>query len=412
MKRSLLLIALVLAVPACTVDVTDVLDVPANIDEIRTYFNGNNALVYTRDAQNTTGAAAIVSLDAPFSVLKKGISEGGWFSNDVMLQGDSRYVYIIDRTNGNVTVIDPVDGAAELKQISVGPTSNPKSVVRIGGKLYITRWNETSVLVLDATTFAETGTVDLSEFADGDGTPEMGLAVTAEGRVWVALERYDQLNYWAPSTLPVDGAYLVSIDPATDRIEKRVKLTGTTPYQMLKVDPLSGDLLLISSQNYAAGIEAVDPKTGTAKGWLVEPATFADGIFFAEATTTHVYVVSGEGAHNGAPDWDWDYAVLWAIDRATGVKTEVYRTADGYMGLACLELSPGTTRAPNKRLIVTCAGPGARVTRPGLHIFDPVSLKELTKAPLDTGLPPFGVAFFARPETEVVSVPATSATLP
>lgn len=409
MKRTLLCLLLTFAA-GCQVDLTSEPAAPANIDEIKTYFNGNNAFVYTVDAQFTTGAAAIVSLDAPFKTLKTGIGEGSWFSSDVLFQSDSRYVYIIDRTNSNVTVVDPLDDGKEITQVSVGALTNPKAVVRINGKLYVSRFDSATMLVLDAETFKEVGTIDLSEFSDADGTPEMGLAVTAGGKVWVAVERYERAaTYWSPSTSPA-GSYLISIDPATDTIEKRVKLTGVTPYQMLKVDPLNGNLILISNENWAGGVEAVDPQAGKTLGWLVEPTEFPEGIFFAEATTTHVYVASGEGNHYGTPDWDWDYAVLWAIDRDTGAKTEVYRTAEGYKGIACLELSPGTTREPGKRLMITCAGPGPRVTQPGLHIFDPATLHELTKAPVDTGLPPFGVTFFARPETEVVSVPVTAAT--
>lgn len=409
MKRILFVLVLSL-MAACEVELVAEPDDPASIDEIKTYFNGNNAFVYTVDAHFTTGAAAIVSLDQPFKTLATGIGEGSWFSADVLFQGDSRYVYIIDRTNSNVTVVDPLDGGKKITQVSVGALTNPKSVVRINDKLYVSRFDSDAMLVLDANTFDELATIDLSEFSDSDGTPEMGLAVTAGGRVWVAVERYErQPSFWQPSTSPT-GSYLVSINPETDTIEKRVLLTGVTPYQMLKVDPLNGNLLLISNENWAGGIEAVNPETGKTLGWVVEPSEFPEGIFFAEATTTHVYVASGEGNHFGTPDWDWDYAVLWAIDRETKSKTEVYRTAEGYKGIACLELSPGTTREPGTRLMITCAGPGPRVTKPGLHIFDPATLKELTKAPVDTGLPPFGVTFFARPETEVVSVPVTNTT--
>ena len=416
MKRILAVSALAV-LAGCTATVSQPqTQPPANIDVIKTYFNGNNAFVYTRDAQNTTGAAAIVSLVEPFKVLKTGIGEASWFSNDVILQSDSRYTYIIDRTNGNITVVDPLDNGKELKQVSVGPTSNPKSVVRIGDKLYVSRWNSADVLVLDANTYAQLGTISLSKYADADNLPEMGLAVTAEGKVWLLLERYDQ-STWTPSTQPTDKAYMIGIDPKTDTIANEVALLGKTPYQILKTDPLSGNLYLISASGSGAGIEMVNPKTGTSAGWLVDPSVFPTGsnpdspISFAAATTTTVFVVVPEG-FQGWTLYDWDFTVLYAIDRKTGSKTEVLRSSEGYMGLACLELSPGTTRNPGERLLVTCEGPGARVTQPGLRIFDSSTLKELTSKPLDTGLPPFGVTFFARPETAVVSVPATTATQP
>lgn len=416
MKQFLALTALLFTFTACEIAVEDLLP-PANIDEVRTYFNGNNAFVYTVDAQFTTGAAAIVSLDEPFTVLKTGIGEGSWFSTDVLFQSDSRYVYIIDRTNGNITVVDPLDEGKELTQISVGPASNPKAVVRINDKLYISRNDEESVLILDADTFQEAGTVDISKFSDADNLPDMGYAVTAEGKIWLLLERLDRTNAWTPSTWPTDKAYMVSIDPATDAIEAEIPLLGKNPYQILKIDPLTGNLYFISSVGTGAGIEMINPKTGTSAGWLVEPSVFPtgsapdSGISFAVATTTTVFVVVPEG-FQGWTAYDWDETVLFAIDRNTGEKSEVLRSSAGYKGLACLELSPGNPRNADKQLLITCAGPGPRVTKPGLRIFDPVTLKELTSAPLNTGLPPFGVTFFARPETEVVSVPATAATLP
>ncbi len=368
------------------------------IDTIRSFFgDGNNALVYTRDIENTTGAAAIVDLDK-LELLAGGIGEGE-LSNDLIMQSDDRFLYLIDRTQSSVTVLDPLNEYAELKQFSTGSGTNPKAVVRLADKLYITRYDSTSLLVVDAKNFEEVTTIDFSKYASpADIYPEMGFAVTAEGKVWVAVERYDRTGeFWSPSTLPTEGGMIVGIDPATDTIVDEVQLQGDTPFQALKIDPATGHIYTVSADGWNSGIELVNLSTKTSEGFLVDPSSYPEGLNFALLTQDHIYTVEN--------DQGYTQTVLKALNRTTNEVIEVVRSSEGYFGLACLEISPSN-------VIVTCAGPGIDVSKPGLRVFDGETHEELTAEPLGTGLAPFGVAFFARPETETVNVPVTDGTNP
>lgn len=404
MNKQWLLGSLLLAagcVPAVEVE-DEIRDHDVKIEE---YMRASHAFVYTRDVQNTTGAAALVDLDT-FDVKADGLGKGTWVGSNVGIASDGEFLYVIEKTSASITVIDPNAPARPVRQFTAEQGTNPEDLVRIGGKAYITRYDSAEVLVVNPDNGTKIGTVDLSEFNTAvDPYPEMSDAITAAGLVWVAVQRWDRQpwpNWWNASTDATTGletgSYLVAIDPSDDMIAKRVKTLGTNPGN-LRVDPRNGHLLVVSTApDFTTGIESIDPATGESGGWVVEGAGYPNGIYFAAPTTDYIYVQTVDSF-----DWDrsWDghvgteTAIIYAIDRATGKQRELVRNGEGYLSLGCMELSP-------LNLLVVCAGPGQRVTDTGLRVFDPASGKELTKSPIKTGLPPIGLAFFAQPATRTV----------
>ncbi len=387
-----LLLAAGLLLPACVQ--TPESFVETDEPDIRVVIDEDHAFVLTRDLDNTTGSGAMVHLDQQ-SVLADDLGLGDWIGNNTAAFAIGSELYIIDKTTAAITVIDPQQPETPVRQFSAGAGTNPESIVLANGKAYIPRYDSTHLLVADPETGAELATIDFSEFATSvDPYSEMSAAVTAAGKVWVAVQRMDRQPppaWWNASTEPT-GSYVVSIDPETDAIADRILLGDTNPTG-LRIDPKTGWIAV----EMMSGIELINPQTAASEGWLIEPWSIANGIFFSAMTTDQVFVITGEypTLENGDVDWANDIAVLAAVDRATGAVTEVTRSPEGYFALSCLEVSP-------RNLVVACAGPGYRVTKPGLRIFDTASHQEVTTKPLTTSLPPVGVVFYPVSTTEVV----------
>lgn len=118
------------------------------------------------------------------------------------------------------------------------------------------------------------GSVDLTPFADADGNPEAGLALTCGHTLFVAIQRL------GPDFAPVDSSYLVAVDtaarapidldPAADGAQG-IALLGPWPKQFRR-DPadLEGHTALVLT----SGIERVDLSHGTSE-WAVAPDRLA-----------------------------------------------------------------------------------------------------------------------------------------
>jgi hypothetical protein len=382
----------ILLVTACVPEITLDIEDPKNNTVV---FNNFSAFVLTRDLGNTTGAAAVIDIQS-HKVIVDDLGKGSWIATETGMSTDGQYIFLVDKFAASVSMVDRSSLNAPARQFSTGTGTNPETLVRFGNKGYIPRYDSDALLIVNLDTGAEVGTVDFSEFAtDVDPYPEMADAITAAGKVWVSIQRWDRQpfpNWWNPSTQPT-GSYLVSIDPETDEIESRVKLSGTNPGK-LRIDPRTGNLFVPLSE----GIELIDPATGESKGWLIDGSDFPNGIYFSAVTKDRVFVISGEYPldDDGFVDWSGDdMAVLFAVERSSGAITEVTRSLEGYFALSCLEVAPND-------VIYTCAGPGARVLKPGLRLFNATTGEELTTEPIATKLPPVGIVFYAEETTSAV----------
>ncbi len=378
MRRLLAAIAATASLTACLPEVETIIDDEIDTPRVVTILKDTQAFVFTRDTANTTGAGAVVDLDKQ-EVVSDGLGQGSWFSSDVKLRTVGNRIYVIDRSQAVVSVLEPNTSLTPVLQFNVGEGTNPQDIAVIGSKGFVTRFDSTELAVVDVTTGTLTATVDLSEFADEvDNYPEMAAAVTAAGKVWVAVQRWERTpppDWWNAPTV----SNLVAVDPDTNEITERITLTGTNP-QTIRIDPLTGNLLVKEDQ----GIEIINPTTAESEGWLLEG--FTD--YFA-ATTSQVYTISAEY------DLEWNTTMhLSVTDRESGESVELAAEAN-YYSMFCLEISP-------LDIVVVCRGPHPEITDPGLRLFDAATSEELTIEPIATALPPSGITFFAEETTTVV----------
>ena len=80
-------------------------------------------------------------------------------------------VYVVNRTPAdNIQVLDPGASFSTIRQYSTGNGTNPQDIAfRSPTKAYIPLYERNEILIMDPTTGAHEGIIDLSAFADADG---------------------------------------------------------------------------------------------------------------------------------------------------------------------------------------------------------------------------------------------------
>ncbi len=137
--------------------------------------------------------------------------------------------YLFDRTLGTVTGFTGDEpGKNVTLNVQTGANSNPYGIAISGGKAYILRYNQSSLLILGDVNALDGGardSIDLSAYAHagGNNVPFMALVAAHDGSVFVALQRY-KADYSEQ-----DSGLVVVINAATKTVEKTIGLSFKNP---------------------------------------------------------------------------------------------------------------------------------------------------------------------------------------
>ena len=83
-----------------------------------------------------------------------------------------------------------------LWEVSVGRGANPHDIATCGGVLWVSRYEETELYVLDRDSGERLDTLDLVDLADEDGIPEMSDLVVDGDQLFVGLQRLRRDDGW------------------------------------------------------------------------------------------------------------------------------------------------------------------------------------------------------------------------
>ncbi len=320
------------------------------------------------------GAFATMSLARPRMV--DPVSSARQLHNDAVARVFRGLVYVVNRFLGDsIQALDPGDDFATRWQCSTGAGSNPQDIVVLGDKAYVTRYALPELLIVNPSPAADCsdfvlGSVDLSEFADDDGIPEMDQMALVNGLLYVSLQRL--LNF-----APARQGALAVIDTATDQAIGSITLTGQNPFAKTKGLPVvNGQLVVAQVGNFGindGGIERIDLSRGEAQGFFITEAALGGDINdFVLVSDRLGYAVVG------ASDFTTS---LVAFDPRAGRVTRTLLSGVEY--IADIELN-------NRGELFVL---DRTFERPGVRIFRAADGTELTPEPLDIGLPPFEVVF-------------------
>ena len=331
------------------------------------------AFIVATDFQ--TGAFGTISLDAPRDVVP--VDSSRLLNSDAVPRVFGDLVYVVNRFGGdNIQVLDPQRGFETLSQCSTGNGSNPQDIVVVNDeKAYVTRGSERTLLIVrplpraDCSNFV-LGEIDLSEFADADGIPEMDQMALVDGVLYVLLQRLENFS-------PTGPGKIIAIDAATDTLIGESTLSGENPFGSNKGIIVHDGALLVAQVGafgvLDGGIERVDLATGAAQGFFVtEEALGGDINDFVVIDDHLAYAIVG------AADFSTQ---LVAFDPSSGLRTGI--VLDGADFLSDIEVND------RGELWVLDRG----INRPGARVFRANDATEITSAPINLGLPPFQVIF-------------------
>jgi len=334
------------------------------------------AVVVTTDFE--TGLLATVGVPPPHRVTHPTTP----IHSDAVVRVAGDRVYIVNRFLGdNLQVLDPRRGLATLLQCSTGPGSNPHDVAVLApDKAYVTRYDAKELWVVDPSAASCAAflraTVDLSAWGDADGLPEMDQMAVVGDRLFVSLERLDRTRRFAPA----GRSRLVVLDTASDAVVGVVELTGANAFgdaSGLVREPGSGKLVVSEAGDIQrtgdGGLERVDPVTLTAEGFFITESDLGGNItdFVLVSPSKGYAIVIDDQLRN----------LLLAFDPGRRVVTRRLLERTQYL--------PDIALAPDGLLWVADDG----LPAPGIRLFDPRDDRELTRAAIDVGLPPFSMGF-------------------
>lgn len=347
-----------------------------------------------------TAAVLLTAYDGTGSVASIDLTTHGATSctgalcNDLAGRYAFGHLFILGRSGcDNIQVLDPLANYATLLQFSVGNGSNPQDIAVVNPhRAYVSRYGSSDLWIVDPVTGAHTGTISLAAFADADGIPEMGQMLLAGGRLFVALQRLDQNNYFTPT----DYSALAVIDTATNTVidcdaatvgVQPLRLTGTNPVTDI-VRAEGGVLLLGEVGNYGVldgGIDVIDPPTLRALGFRSTEATLGGDILDLDIlSNVQAYAIISDASY---------VTSAREFNPATGTLTRTLATGTGF------DFSTATLGGQGE-LLLADRSLGATA---GVRLFSTATGAETVSERRTFCLPPSGIVLLQEPVTAIAA---------
>jgi len=329
----------------------------------------------------TTGSSSVIDLAPPLTATLNVAS----IHSDAVARYYDGYIYVINRFGAdNIQILDPNNAFATVRQFSTGNLSNPQDVAFTApDKMYVSRNNSNTLWIGNPQTGAQTGSIDLSAFADADGLCEMQYMFLVGDRLFVSIQRLDRNAPWWP---PVGTSYIAVIDTGTDTLvdvdpgtpgTQAIELAYANPFNEIQLDPLSGYLYVSCvglSGLLDGGVELIDTATMSLAGTMLSESAAAGDVLDVE-------IVDGQVGYAIIQNTSFNTDLIM-FNPSAGTKTQTVYSPGDYV-LQDIDLGP------TGELFLSDRTPLA----PGIRVYDALSGAEITSTPIDVGLPPFDITF-------------------
>lgn len=293
-------------------------------------------------------------------------------------------VYVINRLGqDNVIVLDRSDLKTPLTQYSTGNGSNPHDMAFVSEeKAYISRYEQTQLLIVNPVTGDLLGEIDLAVFADADGLPEVSQLALYDNYLFAACQRLDRDNGFVPT----DVSVIAVVDVMTDQVvDIDANTAGVQGIVMAGKNPAGavqrGNKWFLSTVNTFddltdGGIEVIDLASLRSDGVVLgEMALGGNLSSLAMVSDDEGYVVV------------LDASFVNVVKRFGLGMQSVSSPLDGLSGgfVPSLGVFGG-------RLYVLDGGSFVDPTSTGVKVYD-VKTDQLVAGPISTGLLPASIAF-------------------
>ncbi len=334
------------------------------------------AVVATVATDYSVGALAAVDLETWATD-----DEIATVSSDPAVMADGGWLFVLNRYGfDTVRIYEP--GVLEMPaaEFSAGDRANPQVALVCGGELFVTLHSRDYLPVYDLSSTWMVGSVDLSPFDDGDGSPEASTVVRIGEKLYVALEQFDQMNDWMPA-----GGRVIEVDCASRAVE-RVWEVGNAP--TVHPYPDHDDRLIIRTgvffdsnhgMAYDGAIRLFDITNGELSDTLVDEESL-------EANLGPVAATANGKAIFLSSDAAWRYTIH-CLDLETGVSRSA-ETTDMY-------LASMTGNDRGEAWIAARPGPADPGAGGGIIVYDIDRCENRTSgAPVSLSMPPYSITFY------------------
>lgn len=345
----------------------------------------SRAFVLTGDFM--TGSLSVVNLDTRAVSLDvepvHSDAVARWFQGEL---------YVVNRFGqDNVQVIGGPPGYATVRQFSTGNGSNPQDIAFVSAtKAYVSRYASASLLIVNPATGSSSGAIDLSAFADEDGTPEMARMIRVGRWLFVALQRL------TPTFVPSGTSMVAVVDTDADTVldvnpalpgKQAIILAAQNPVTPFAYDAVGRRLLIGCTGDFVVldgGVEAIDPVTFQSLGLVVTEAALGGDIGdLAWFSGTRSYAIVSDASFNTS---------LVAWNPSSGTKISTVFSPVGFVLPDCAINDRGELYVCDNDFFA-----------PGLYVFS-AATGAMLAGPLGTGLPPQQVVF-DEADDAVLAVP-------
>ncbi|HWO21422.1 MAG TPA: hypothetical protein VNO30_21790 [Kofleriaceae bacterium] len=190
--------------------------------------------------QGQAGVLSALELD-PLRVSRR-VASSGAVGSDPVLRRAGRELFVVNRTENNVTILDAATFAVK-EQLATGAGSNPQDVAAFGDELFVPALASAGVIVLTRGSGARQ-VIDLSAL-DPDGQPNCVSAYAVGGAIYVACGLLD------PMFVPHGPGQIAVIDAATHAVTTTFPLENKNPFGLFEQLPaqlsdnaFGGDLVI------------------------------------------------------------------------------------------------------------------------------------------------------------------------
>ncbi len=334
--------------------------------------SGSAAVVVTTDYR--TGSLAVISLDH-----KEVDKDFSHIHPDTICRYSpiTKKMYLVERMGADaIAVLNPGHGYIMESEFSVGAGTNAQDIAVVSrDRAYVARYSSSTMTVINPDTGDLLDEIDLSPWADEDGLAEPGWGVEHDGKIFVAIQRLKDFQ-------PTDYSAILVMNSMSGKTIKEVRLAAKDPMSKLRYAPaekafvigevgvmgaLDGGVELLYTDDLStSGLMITEQELG---GDIIDVVILSESKGFAIVSKTR-------------DDFSASTSVV-SFDPGTGKRLSVLAHSDEF-DHSFLELDPSGRQlwvAQRKR------------TQPGIRIFDTFSDEEITKSPIDVGLPPFMICF-------------------
>jgi hypothetical protein len=219
------------------------------------------AVIVVGDGQRP---GVLATFDPATRTVKPDAGPAGAIGKDPVLRHAAGELLVINRAEGNVTVLD--DQTLAIKEtLATGGGSIPEDAAAVGAKLYVPTSGTRGVTVV---TRGQTGAtvIDLSA-DDADGKPDCMTAYAVGTDVYVACQLLD-------GTAARGAGKVYVIDSRTDTVTRSVALLHELPASLLEQIPAgarhAGDLVISTAEDRltAGCVERFAPGDAAATCWV------------------------------------------------------------------------------------------------------------------------------------------------